>query len=75
QSVERILGKDEVTSSILVISSTEKPGNKDVSGLFLILPSFPGGKCIRCSVVVDNRSVSACGQSCHLSGTENMSIY
>ena len=36
QSVEHILGKDEVTSSILVSSSTKSPGTIWGPGLFVI---------------------------------------
>ena len=35
QQVERILGKDEVSSSNLDSSSTKKARNRKVSGLFL----------------------------------------
>ena len=40
QSVEHILGKDEVTSSNLVISSTAKPLNRNGLGAFLFAEVF-----------------------------------
>ena len=43
QAVERILGKDEVTSSILVISSRKRKTRESVSFLFQLNPPLRVG--------------------------------